>query len=182
MPNWCTNYVDIKTDDPALFQAMLKRIETAKDATDHHQGFFQGFIPCPDELLDDDLTTWGHGDEQIARDAKKAAMVEKYGYPSWYDWRIEKWGTKWDVRDIEGDSVADGSLIQIQFDTAWSPPLEIFEEMKRLGYYVEAQYIDEGGFFVGDWIDGVDNSYPCDNPPEHLEHLCHRWEDEDDAA
>jgi len=47
----------------------------------------------------------------------------------WYDWCIEHWGTKWDVRGDEVDSsheVTDAGQARLTFDfhTAWAPPSE----------------------------------------------------------
>jgi hypothetical protein len=46
-------------------------------------------------------------------------LAEKYGASNWYDWRLNNWGTKWDV---EAEVDDDDSLIRISFDSAWSPP------------------------------------------------------------
>ena len=178
MPNWCTNYVEIRTDDPELYQAMLTRIEAAQEAKEDHQGFFHSFIPCPAELLDNDLTTWGGSEEeQTAREVKKAANKDKYGHTDWYDWRCEKWGTKWDVRDIE--YYDGGDCIELRFETAWSPPIPIYEEMERLGYHVKAKYGDEMTNFVGDWSNGVDKCYSLDQVPDRLKDFIARWVGED---
>ena len=50
----------------------------------------------------------------------------------WYDWRLEKWGTKWDVPkdDIEITEINNGSIV-IGFDTAWSPPIAIYKKLRN---------------------------------------------------
>ena len=49
----------------------------------------------------------------------------------WYDWRLEKWDTKWDVpKDaIEITQVNNGHIV-IGFDTAWSPPIAIYKKLR----------------------------------------------------
>ena len=49
----------------------------------------------------------------------------------WYDWRLEKWDTKWDVpkKDIEITEINNGSIV-IGFDTAWSPPIAIYKKLR----------------------------------------------------
>ena len=49
----------------------------------------------------------------------------------WYDWRLEKWDTKWDVPkdDIEITQVNNGHIV-IGFDTAWSPPIAIYKKLR----------------------------------------------------
>ena len=56
------------------------------------------------------------------------ANIEKYGAPTWYEWRIEHWGTKWNACDAELTETGDGSL-HIKFDTAWSFPFPIFRKL-----------------------------------------------------
>ena len=49
----------------------------------------------------------------------------------WYDWRLEKWDTKWDVPkdDIEITEINNGSIV-IGFNTAWSPPIAIYKKLR----------------------------------------------------
>lgn len=42
-------------------------------------------------------------------------------FEDWYDWRIENWGTKWDLSD-DLSYEEQGDYIHYTFDTAWSPP------------------------------------------------------------
>ena len=50
----------------------------------------------------------------------------------WYEWRLEKWDTKWDVPkdDIEITEINNGSIV-IGFDTAWSPPIAIYKKLRN---------------------------------------------------
>lgn len=54
----------------------------------------------------------------------------------WYDWRVKNWGTKWDVypdsasRD-DYDYETDNE-INIDFDTAWAPPLEWLKKVSKI--------------------------------------------------
>ena len=49
----------------------------------------------------------------------------------WYDWRWEKWDTKWDVPkdDIEITEINNGSIV-IGFNTAWSAPIAIYKKLR----------------------------------------------------
>jgi len=38
-------------------------------------------------------------------------------------WRIDNWGTKWDINDAYGSSFENG-YFQSSFETAWCPPIE----------------------------------------------------------
>ena len=50
-----------------------------------------------------------------------------YGDVSWYHWRIENWGTKWNTS--EGSVLIDDNTIR--FDTAWSAPLPILQALSE---------------------------------------------------
>jgi hypothetical protein len=66
----------------------------------------------------------------------------------WYDWRINNWGTKWDVEAVAEDL---GDTIVFNFETAWGPPrmaivklCELFPEINIVHSYLEL-----GMCFVG---------------------------------
>ena len=150
MPNWTTLSITISHKDKAKIDMIIDRPEG--------QGVLQTLIPCPEELNDDDLTTWSHGEEQKRREAKQEAMVKKYGFKSWYDWNIANWGTKWDLCDADVQ-IADENTIQINCQTAWSPPIAAFETLHEQGYEIRALYVGEGYEFAGIWEDGADDYY-----------------------
>lgn len=60
--------------------------------------------------------------------------IKKYGFPTWYEWSIAKWGTKWNsysFRFIHEIGPRDWGATEIEFifDTAWGPPGPIFEKL-----------------------------------------------------
>lgn len=116
---------------------------------------FNEFLPCPEELREEVET----GDNYVERrDALIARNQEKYGYPSWYEWSIDNWGTKWDT-EIEEDSYSlseDGKTVSMSFDTAWGPPCEWYDNID--GFSVVAYYYEPGMGFCGKWttMDGDD--------------------------
>lgn len=75
----------------------------------------------------------------IAEKAKLAitAIVETE-YANWYDWRLDKWGVKWDASDV---SVEDETSFQdeptenpdliVNFYTPWGPPSGILQELSE---------------------------------------------------
>jgi hypothetical protein len=128
-------------NDPAM-------IIRAKEAF-ANGNFLQELVPCPAELIDDDLTTWSHGLEQEARDRKKAALKAKYGYESWYDWNIANWGTKWDVGNGQGINTWDDHELVAYFDSAWSPPVTAYERLEEQGFRVYATWYEPGSAFAG---------------------------------
>lgn len=151
MPNWTTNKITVKHDDKA-------KIDLIANIDPNDTGILQTLIPCPEELCDDDLTSWSRGPEQDARDKKKAEMVKKYGYESWYDWRVANWGTKWDLCDPTITRV-DDNTVMINCQTAWSPPDVALSTLVSEGYDVRALYVGEGYEYAGIWDNGNDEYY-----------------------
>jgi len=64
---------------------------------------FKKVIPQPDNIFNGDL---GQKEEEMCR---------KEGRPTWYDWNIDNWGTKWGGYDYKK---LDENVFK--FDTAWS--------------------------------------------------------------
>jgi hypothetical protein len=149
MPNHCNNYLVLTHPDTAQIERARKAMEEGK--------FFTEFFPCPEELNDSNLSSFG-GDNADEKDKMRQAMLEKYGYPSWYEWNIANWGTKWDAYDFGPfeESESDNELV-VQFDTAWAPPIGFYDALVDLGFGVDAMYNEFGCAFCGHYIDGSDD-------------------------
>tara|TARA_R100000935_G_C2740014_1_gene125492 strand:+ start:201 stop:638 length:438 start_codon:yes stop_codon:yes gene_type:complete len=82
-----------------------------------------------------------------------------------YDWRNTNWNTKWDVCDVEireelyfnEDKTTAGFSFYCW--TAWAPPIPVWDKLHAMGIEVEADYVDEGGWFEGEYALGVDNCW-----------------------
>lgn len=99
-----------------------------------------------------------------------------------WDFCVSNWGTKWDICHPQIHARHD-KMLDLYFETAWSPPIGVFEAMKKDGYVVQAEYWEEGGFYVGRWSDGIDECYEPDQAPEELSHLvAYMHPDEGEAA
>jgi hypothetical protein len=163
MPNWCNNTMTISHKDPAM-------IARARAAWMKHS-FLQEFIPCPQELID---TTEGYlgEDKQAELNAKQAANIEKYGYPTWYRFNLAKWGTKWDIgydKDYENNPYNETpNQFTVYFDSAWSPPTDAYYALENMGFKIEATYYEGGMDFIGEFIDGDDYTYVVEGCPDHL--------------
>lgn len=90
--------------------------------------------------------------------------ISKYGHPNWYDWRLANWGCKWDVDPECTFVTVEDSNIWISCETAWGPPMAIFEEMvKRYpDLTFDAKYLEEGNGVAGtcEGHEGVLFDYP----------------------
>ena len=45
-----------------------------------------------------------------------------------YEWHCENWGTKWDNYNYE-EVISEDNYLCVTFDTAWAPPLRVFEKL-----------------------------------------------------
>jgi hypothetical protein len=101
-----------------------------------------------------------------------------------YEWSVNNWGTKWDVTPHDWERV-DDNTIQMNFDSAWSPPLALYEFLEGEGWTVSAMYHEPGMGFVGAWQDGFDDYYEIDwtdrgsleNLPSDLADFANVWDD-----
>jgi len=48
------------------------------------------------------------------------------GDQDWYMWRVNSWGTKWNITDVDINNDAEPDSIEFSFNTAWAPPVEAF--------------------------------------------------------
>jgi hypothetical protein len=73
------------------------------------------------------------------------------GDQDWYNWRVNSWGTKWDISDVYFEHQAEEDQIQFSFSTAWGPPVEAFtrwaQEDGRVQFTLE--YWEPGMAFAG---------------------------------
>ena len=75
---------------------------------------------------DENSVSFGRGYEAFIKYADAISKnIANFGYPTWLEWSYANWGTKWDVTDPT--IIKKGNQIEIEFDTAWSPPIPIFE-------------------------------------------------------
>lgn len=163
MPNWCANNAEFHNDDVAevqKFEAHLKFLDENKSNDNIQAGLFGYFMPRPADQEE-----------------------------NWYDWNVSNWGTKWEAQIYSWEKVND-NCIQLNFDTAWSPPTMFYEFLARnTEWYVTATYWEPGMGFVGRNCAGDDEYYEYSNAeevediPEDLideYNLREQFEDEED--
>ena len=161
MPNWCENNLTIQHKDKDKIESILKTVESClnhkatkdfeeTDKKNTYVGLLQSLVPMPKELEG----TTKPGDE-----------------PNWYDWCCENWGCKWDIYEYythEPKLEYDGELyfIELGFDTAWSPPVEAYKKLEKMGYHIYATFLEAGFDYVGRYTEGVDTTYSLDDVPK----------------
>ena len=104
--------------------------------------------------------------------------------PQW-DWRCNKWNTKWDVQDIlikeelvHGDDhyPIPTSYFRFVCKTAWDAPIPVWEKLHRLGIEVQAEYEVEGCDIVGEFTLGEHHCRTLTD--EEIKEREARWEEE----
>ena len=82
-------------------------------------------------------------------------------------WAVENWGTKWDASNVDIMN-NNGKTIDLFFETAWAPPVGVYDKMKELGFRIDATYHEEGMSFAGHYTseDG-DKCYDYDFSEEN---------------
>ena len=145
MPNWCMNKMTIKGNDLALSEfafRMKKRFSLEK------------ILPTPKKFLED-------ADKVIT-----SKIESKADMPDWYNWRLQHWGTKWEITNIEHSEQGaemqlkdNGKTYSCEFDSAWNPPLIALEYLSKqipdleisLDYHDEMMnYTGRASFLNGD--------------------------------
>ena len=135
MPNHCHNRVTIWSEDQAT-------IENLKNLFEGEQVFGQ-IIPEPDwpntPLMSKDVQGIVYDRGKVGElPVKLIDPWERYVFQStgrsddrWYDWRVQNWDTKWDAYDVQVDGGYDDDEITVEFNTAWSPPEAICNEIRE---------------------------------------------------
>lgn len=159
MPNWCNNSVQLtfpNEESANKFQQCIERVESDKEYLDDHGN---------------QLTILGHFVPEPNYDDEGA----------WYWWRVNNWGTKWDVSLYNHDWIDDTTVV-IGFDTAWSPPIQTFEAMEEQDIIVEATYYEPGMCFVGRFGSGGDREHydyaEIEDPQELRDYIGEDLDDE----
>jgi hypothetical protein len=147
MPNWCENRVYLEAT-PSEIEAIVAAVKNQGDT----KGLLDYLRPQPE-----------HAEESETH------------MPNWWSWRVENWGTKWEVTaEIVSHSIADG-WINLAFDSAWSPPIEALihwgsESEETRSYNI--RYIEWGMGFCGEADDeGLNESFSIPLTVEAVEEL-----------
>lgn len=126
MPNHCMNRLKV-VGEPKEVLRFIETITVQKDGEERLE-ILETIVPCPNELRNTTSGFFGDADKQKALEAQYAANREKYGYPDWYEWCINNWGTKWGDYDTEQKFVhvnmdKTGMIVEYTYTTAWGPAL-----------------------------------------------------------
>ena len=121
MPNWCSNEVTIEgtKEDMAKFVDECFTDFKGTPVLD-----FAKVVPEPDYNKPQKDGTHNKGVQKELHDVM----------PDWWNWRNLHWGTKWNLLpspevNLTGYELVGqtDSFIELDFDTAWSPPSGIYD-------------------------------------------------------
>ena len=122
MPNWCENQLSIT----GPHEDMVKLHGIIRISEDEFQ-LLEALYPTPEDLK--------IGDVSLVPDEKQTSNLEKHGYKSWYDWRIDKWGCKWPESSLHVSQsftyYTHLAQIAFTFETPWGPPIEAFHKISQ---------------------------------------------------
>lgn len=165
MPNYVRNRLSINASVEDC-EKVMNTILNEKDELD-----FNKIIPMPEEL---NIENGSYGTlgvsyikgimtdfekvrfENLSPENKKEAIaigkqyisnVEKYGFETWYEWRIANWDTKWNAMET---NIYDNV---IEFDTAWSAPIAIYKKLGEMFPNISFSFIyadDDVSYNVGE--------------------------------
>ena len=160
MPNWCSNNITIQGPTETI-KALWEDDTEIVGENNEERGLLEAMVPMPEQLRN---TVKGSGDD---------LQTEVYdGATNWYDWAVNRWGTKWDVSSegLEFTDNGDGTAsIQGWFESAWAPPIEAYnnflDDMDNCS--IVASYYEPGMDFAGFYDNGIE---------EHMDNLHDQYE------
>jgi len=140
MPNWCNNTITLTGPKEKITAIYAKAKED--------NALLQQLKPMPEAL---EGTT-----SPSPTEGKVQPLVD--GFDNWYDWRVQNWGTKWDVDADNLELSEDGTTIEGWFDSAWAPPIHAYEYFltDNEDCSIKSYYYEGGMDFGGLWEDFAD--------------------------
>ena len=157
MPNWCNNSFSITGN----IESIKDLWDTAQTADNGSFGLLNAIMPMPVEL--------------------EGTTAPSESGDNWYNWRVNNWGTKWDVTDegLEFIDHGDGTAsISGWFDSAWAPPIGAYEQLAADfdSCVIECSYYEPGMDFGGFWSSENGDEY-FDNLDEMLKQPVDTWDE-----
>lgn len=162
MPNWCFQYaqVDGELADIEEFVNAIRVRPTSLDTDDPNDEWnLNQLHPTPIGLLNA-VKGSGSDAESEENTALMKSNTDEFGYPTWYEWRHENWGTKWgachiqlDASDLIGlrDLLGKRKSLMFSWESAWTPAIQLVQNISKqfpkliFGFY----YTEEANFFSG---------------------------------
>ena len=151
MPNWCSNRVTVFGNEDEV--SKVKDIFESKDSV------FGKIIPSPDwsKIPNEDGQLPKVREHKNPKTGEVSFVTTEFpdgtNDSRWYDWNIANWDTKWDIAGgVEIDDY-DTEQIEINFNTAWSPPEAICRKLRDMFPDLSVSwFFDEPGMEVAGYL------------------------------
>lgn len=108
--------------------------------------------------------------------------IRDFGAPTWYDWCISNWGTKWNAYGYSEDAIDYHDGDTLCFQTAWSAPHPILEKLTQMfpDIMLEHEWADEDigqncGRYSYQNGERIEEYYP-ESEAEAVEFACKLWD------
>lgn len=126
MPNWCFNRVSFCAENEQDVTKLKSIFESETP--------FNEIIPAPDwKNTPNDKGELPRPREMKKMDGTVIITCDEWSDGTqddrWYHWNIANWGVKWDIDKQEVDD--EDGWFQLEFETPWGPPNEIFEALRE---------------------------------------------------
>ena len=121
MPNYCSNSLQISNltaeQKNLISKSFIKKQETPYP--EWESKFLATFCPEPDYSIVPVAKCFPENDVNFSKTLEEAitALVNKPEIykDSWYEWRLQNWGTKWEFCDVTLNSDTDASEFDCSF-------------------------------------------------------------------
>ena len=151
MPNDCTNFFTISNITTDQWQQIAATFQVRD--SDEQQDFLKTFYPEPDYAITPVAATYPEISAKYAKTEEERERIlmnePTIRDDSWYDWRDQNWGTKWDVYSCSNDweDEQPSTMFNASFCTAYSPLGEVFMAVlsKHFPGAILINYFEEQG-------------------------------------
>ena len=144
MDNICYNKVIITHD---VFSKVKELYNIPSD------DYFSTIYPLPDEeSIHDGLERMEYNLEKFSTSIRTTGFIKDWSFRYPYHSSLQK--------TISSDS----SFLTLTFESPWSPPILIYQELERQGYHVRAYFWSPTSWFCGTFIHGIGQwcELPCE--------------------
>lgn len=152
MPNWFYFTLNVSGEEKDVQEFVENVKGTEKFETEGREFDFNHFIPQPDNIFRDPLSS------------DKEKELDELGIPSWYTWNIVNWDTKWNA-NVECEYGDGGDYHTYEMATAWAFPESVMRKMiemyPKLNFHIVG---DEESGAYGIYWSTVEDTFIAEEP------------------
>lgn len=165
------------TNEMDMYVFLSNRLNTAHDYVcgmpDVKEMFNNMFAPI-DEVLSNNLKkamelTPDELNEAYLRGKQLVHNYKTYGATTWYEWRLQNWGCKWNAGDTSVINTKNKKKsLTISFTTPWGPPTAWLAALAEKGIVYNLRWQEEDCEFgvvsshgTADTVKGASGRYVC---------------------